>query len=384
MADDAVTETEAWLRIAAAPGLGAARLEPLLAACGSASGVVAAAGSTAALGRAGVEAAAMPGEATRRALTEPDSRLVGAALDWLAVGAGHRLLTWSDPGYPSLLREIPDPPPLLFLAGRAEAVGGLQLAVVGSRNPTPAGRENARDFARHLAGCGLTITSGLARGVDGAAHRGALEAGGDTVAVCGSGLDRIYPPAHTDLAADITSRGALVSEFFPGTPPRRENFPRRNRLISGLSLGVLVVEAGLRSGSLITARMAGEQGREVFAIPGSIHNPLARGCHQLLRQGARLVESGADVLSELGALAAAGLAAPAPAGAAPEAPPGTPAEEPDPAYQALLEACGYEPVTAEILVQRTGLTAAEVSSMLLILELQGRLESGPGGRYTRI
>jgi DNA processing protein len=175
-----------------------------------------------------------------------------------------------------------------------------------------------------------------------------------------------------------------VSEFFPGTPPRRENFPRRNRLISGLSLGVLVVEAGLRSGSLITARMAGEQGREVFAIPGSIHNPLARGCHQLLRQGARLVESGADVLSELGALAAAGLAAQAPAGAASEAPPGTPAEEPDPAYQALLEACGYEPVTAEILVQRTGLTAAEVSSMLLILELQGRLESGPGGRYTRI
>jgi DNA processing protein len=220
--------------------------------------------------------------------------------------------------------------------------------------------------------------------VDGAAHRGALEAGGDTVAVCGSGLDRTYPPAHADLAAEIMDRGALVSEFFPGTPPRRENFPRRNRLISGLSLGVLVVEAGLRSGSLITARMAGEQGREVFAIPGSIHNPLARGCHQLLRQGARLVESGADVLSELGALAAAGLAAPGPAGTAPEPPPAAPAEEPDPAYQALLEACGYEPVTAEILVQRTGLTAAEVSSMLLILELQGRLESGPGGRYTRI
>jgi DNA processing protein len=384
LAEDTVSETEAWLRIAAAPGLGVARLEPLLAACGSATGIVAAAGSTAALGRAGVAASAMPGEATRRALTEPDSRLVEGALDWLAAGSGHRLLTWSDRDYPYLLREIPDPPLLLFVAGRAEAVGGLQLAVVGSRNPTPTGRENARDFARHLAGCGLTITSGLARGVDGAAHRGALEAGGDTVAVCGSGLDRTYPPAHADLAAEIMDRGALVSEFFPGTPPRRENFPRRNRLISGLSLGVLVVEAGLRSGSLITARMAGEQGREVFAIPGSIHNPLARGCHQLLRQGARLVESGADVLSELGALAAAGLAAPGPAGTAPEPPPAAPAEEPDPAYQALLEACGYEPVTAEILVQRTGLTAAEVSSMLLILELQGRLESGPGGRYTRI
>jgi DNA processing protein len=384
LAEDTVTETEAWLRIAAAPGLGATRLAPLLAACGSAAGLVATARSAAALGRAGVEPAAIPGEATRRALTDPDARLLDRALAWLAASTEHRLLTWVDPAYPSLLREIPDPPVLLFLAGRAEAIGGLQLAIVGSRNPTPAGRENAHDFARHLAGCGLTITSGLARGVDGAAHRGALEAGGETVAVCGSGLDRIYPPAHADLAADIMDRGALVAEFFPGTPPRRENFPRRNRLISGLSLGVLVVEAGLRSGSLITARMAGEQGREVFAIPGSIHNPLARGCHQLLRQGARLVESGADVLSELGALAAAGLAAPAPAGAAPEPSPATPAEEPDPAYQALLEACGYEPVTAEILVQRTGLTAAEVSSMLLILELQGRLESGPGGRYTRI
>ena len=384
MADDAVTETEAWLRIAAAPGLGAARLEPLLTACGSAAELVAAAHSTAALGRAGVDSSALPDEATRRALTDPEARLLDPALEWLAASTEHRLLTWGDPAYPSLLREIPDPPVLLFVAGQLAAISELQLAVVGSRNPTPAGRENAREFARHLAGCGLTITSGLARGVDGAAHRGALEAGGDTIAVCGCGLDRIYPPAHADLAVDIIDRGALVSEFFPGTPPRRENFPRRNRLISGLSLGVLVVEAGLRSGSLITARLAGDQGREVFAIPGSIHNPLARGCHQLLRQGARLVESGADVLSELGALAAAGLAAPDPAGAAAEPPPATPTEEPDPAYQALLEALGYEPVTAEILVQRTGLTAAEVSSMLLILELQGRLESGPGGRYTRI
>lgn len=220
--------------------------------------------------------------------------------------------------------------------------------------------------------------------MDAAAHRGALAAGGPTIAVCGTGLDQIYPTDHADLAAEIAARGALVSEFFPGTPPRRENFPRRNRIISGLALGVLVVEAGRRSGSLITARLAGEQGREVFAIPGSIHNPLARGCHQLLRQGARLVESGQDVLGELGALAtvAAATSETAPASSVPPD-----SERPgklDPEYESLLEACGYEPVTVEILVRRTGLTAAEVSSMLLILELEGKVTSAPGGRYARV
>ena len=377
-----MTETEAWLRIAAAPGLRPAALEALLAACGSGAALVAAASSAGAMRAAGVDADAMPPEPTRLALARPDPALLEAAAAWLAGAADRRLVAWTDPCYPTLLREIPDPPAALFVAGRAEALAGLQLAIVGSRNPTPAGRENAREFARHLAGCGLTITSGLARGVDAAAHEGALAAGGWTVAVCGTGLDQVYPPAHAGLAAAIRERGALVSEFFPGTPPRRENFPRRNRLISGLALGVLVVEAGLRSGSLITARLAGEQGREVFAIPGSIHNPLARGCHRLLRQGARLVESGDDVLAELAPLAAAGLAAASPEDAVPESAPAP--EELDPEYRALLEACGYEPVTAEILVARTGLTAAEVSSMLLILELQGRLESGPGGRYTRV
>jgi DNA processing protein len=378
-----VTETEAWLRIAAAPSLAPTAVADLLAACESAAGVVAAATSPGALRAAGVDASALPAERTLRALARPDPVLIEGARAWLDGGESRRLVTWGDGDYPPLLREIPDPPIVLFAEGRAEALGGLQLAVVGSRNPTPTGRENARDFARHLAGRGLGITSGLARGVDAAAHEGAVEAGGWTVAVCGTGLDRIYPQANEALAEAIRGQGVLVSEFFPGTPPRRENFPRRNRLISGLALGVLVVEAGTRSGSLITARLAGEQGREVFAIPGSIHNPLARGCHQLLRQGARLVESGDDVLAELGALAAAGVGAGEAGQPEPGGPP-APAESLDPEYEALLEACGHEPVTADILVARTGLTAAEVSSMLLILELQGRLESGPGGRYTRI
>jgi DNA processing protein len=379
-----VTETEAWLRIAAAPSLDPPLLTGLLAACGSAGGVVAAAESARSLRAAGIDPAAMPEEHTLRALARPARALIDGALAWLGAGDDRRLVTWSDADYPPLLREIPDPPVALFLAGRAEALGRLQVAVVGSRNPTPTGRDNAREFAGYLAGCGLTITSGLARGVDAAAHDGALRAGGWTVAVCGTGLDRTYPPANEALAASIRSRGALVSEFFPGTPPRRENFPRRNRLISGLSLGVLVVEAGVRSGSLITARLAGEQGREVFAIPGSIHNALARGCHQLIRQGARLVESGDDLLTELGALAEAGLRGATPAASGQDADVTEPPESLDPEYEMLLEACGYEPVTADILVARTGLTAAEVSSMLLMLELQGRLESGPGGRYTRV
>ena len=379
-----VTETRAWLAIALAPGLTPGSLETLLAATGSASKLIKA--IVAGRGLPGVDAGVdvQLGAGTREALGRPDEGRLDAALAWLDSGPHRALVPYTAGDYPPLLKEISDPPAALFVQGHPAALSALQIAIVGSRNPTPGGRDSARDFADHFAGCGLAITSGLARGVDAAAHRGALTAGGVTVAVCGCGLDRVYPAANADLAREIATTGALVSEFFPGTPPVRGNFPRRNRIISGLALGVLVVEAGLRSGSLITARLAGEQGREIFAIPGSIHNPLSRGCHQLIRQGAKLVESGADVLSELGAIAAASVDAARTPPRASDDDTSTTTDALDPSYQNLLDACGYEPVTVAILVERTGLTAAEVSSMLLILELQGQLESGPGGRYTRI
>lgn len=296
---------------------------------------------------------------------------------WLEAPGNH-LVALDDPRYPDLLRQIPDPPPVLYVHGDPELLGNLQLAIVGSRNPSRGGLENARAFASHLAGAGLTITSGLALGIDAEAHRGALAAGGTTIAVTGTGLDRVYPARHHDLAHAIAEHGALVSEFPPGTPPRPAHFPQRNRIISGLALGTLVVEAARRSGSLVTARHALEQGREVFAIPGSIHNPLARGCHALIRQGAKLVETAEDILEELGALAGA---------AVPEHATRTSPEPPaslDPEYQRLLDALGHDPVSIDDLVRRSGLTAESVSSMLLILELQGYVAPEAGGRYARI
>jgi len=230
-----------------------------------------------------------------------DTAAFEAELAWLSE-TGHHLVTWADTDYPPLLREIPAPPVVLYVIGDRQSLSHPQFAIVGSRNPTPMGRENAQAFAKTLAGAGLTITSGLALGIDGAAHRGALDAGGKTIAVVGTGLDRVYPARHRDLAYAVVQQGALVSEFPLGTPPKSENFPVRNRIISGLSLGTLVVEAAVQSGSLITARLATEQGREVFAIPGSIHSPQARGCHALIRQGAKLVETAQDILEELGPL----------------------------------------------------------------------------------
>jgi DNA processing protein len=248
--------------------------------------------------------------------------------------------------------------------------------MVGSRNPSITGRETAHDFARTLAAAGMVITSGLAQGIDTACHQGTLDGGGQTIAVAGTGLDRVYPASNRELAhAIIEAGGALISEFPPGTLPHAGNFPRRNRIISGLSLGTLVVEAALRSGSLITARLAAEQGREVFAIPGSIHNPLARGCHQLIRQGAKLVESAADVLEELAPQLYAALAE-MPEESAPAS------SELDEEYQALLACIGHETTPVDRLVERSGLTAEAVSSMLLILELQGFVESAAGG-YAR-
>jgi DNA processing protein len=355
-----------WLALLRAPGIGTIAFARLLHQAGTPDAVLAVARECGELG-----------EETRRALREPDWAAIERDLAWAQL-AGNRIISCTDSGYPPLLREIADPPPLLFVHGDPACLHSHQLAMVGSRNPTPGGRETAADFAAHLAGAGLTITSGLALGIDTASHRGALDAGGLTVAVMGTGLDSVYPARNRDLAHAIAAGGGvLVSELPTGTPPRPENFPRRNRIISGLSLGTLVVEAAPRSGSLTTARHALEQGREVFAIPGSIHNPLAHGCHALIRQGAKLVETAEDVLEELGALA--GACTPTPAMARPAAEPGMPSQD----QAQLLELMGFDPVSVDQLVARSGLTTAEVSSMLLILELQGRVISQAGGRYVR-
>ena len=289
------------------------------------------------------------------------------------------LLPLTSPHYPPLLAALPDAPPALYVRGSLEVLATPQLAIVGSRHPTANGRDTAFQFAAHLARCGLAITSGLAEGIDGASHRGALAAGGVTIAVCGTGLDRAYPEQHAELAESIAASGALVSEFAPGTPPRREQFPQRNRLISGLSLGTLVVEAARQSGSLITARCASEQGREVFAIPGSIHNPLSRGCHRLIRDGAKLVETVDDVLEELGP-----LATPMPAATDPGTPLRHPAElqlnEPE---KAVLAAISDEPAMIDDVVIASGLPVPNVLSTLSVLEMRRLVRRLGGKRVVR-
>ncbi len=310
-------------------------------------------------------------------LLSPDERTLKRCREWLA-DESHRIVTWVDDAFPPLLRAIDDAPALLFVRGCVDALSIPQLAIVGSRNATPSGCETARRFATHLSRAGFCITSGLAIGIDAAAHAGALDANARTIAVCATGPDEVYPGRHARLADSIAAHGAIVTEFPPGSPPRRAQFPRRNRLISGMSVGTLVVEAGLRSGALITARFASEQGREVFAIPGSIHNPTARGCHRLIRDGAKLVETADDIIEELPSLLG---------GAAESVRQNTgdaAAEQPfecDPDYQRLLELMGWDPFTADILVGRSGLTPEEVSSMLLMLELEGRVEPLRGGLY---
>lgn len=361
---------QAWLALATAPGLDGHRLATLLEAFG---GIGALAGaSEAALRTAGAS------EALVGHLRRPDVAHMDSAIAWLEAAPDHHFLSWEDPRYPSLLRQIPDPPVALFVHGNPACLGEPQLAMVGSRNASPGGAATARAFARHLAGCGLGITSGLATGIDAAAHAGALEGGGTTIAVLGTGPDLAYPRQHAELAAAIAAQGALCSEFLPGTGPLRHHFPRRNRIISGLAIGTLVVEARLRSGALITAHRAIEQGREVFAIPGSIHNPLAKGCHRLIREGAKLVESTGHILEELAPLL--GTIAP-PAEPAEAAAP--PADAPDADYQRLLDALGWDTLDADTLARRSGLTPAEVSSMLLILELGGSVQPLAGGRYQR-
>ena len=313
-----------------------------------------------------------------QSLLAPNWDLVEQDLIWFGEPDRH-IVTIQDERYPSLLKEIADPPSLLFVQGDAGLLSEWQLGVVGSRNPSRLGRDNAFEFSRFLAHGGLTITSGLSDGINSAAHQGALAVEGKTLSVMGSGLDRVYPEKQYALAQDIVQEGALVSEFALGTPLRPENFPRRNRLISGLSLGVLVVEASSRSSSLGTARMALEQGREVFSIPGSIHNPLAKGCHQLIREGAKLVEKAEDIIEELGALAGVVEVLETKEATVNNGP-----QTLDSDYQLLFTCLGYDPIEIDTLAEQSGLTVDIVSSMLLLLELEGQVASLSGGRYIRM
>jgi DNA processing protein len=362
-------EFAAWLRLLETPGAGRGSVRRLLARFGSPEAVF----SAPAAARRDIV-----GPALEHALAAPppefDTRLA-AARAWRHGGPDRHVLTLGDPAYPPLLLQTADPPLLLYLQGRPELLTAPSVAVVGSRNPTAQGTDNARDFAKALSQSGLVVVSGLALGIDGAAHEGALEAGpggAGTIAVVGTGLDIAYPSRHRGLAQRIAERGALVSEYAPGTPPLAPNFPQRNRIIAGLSLGTLVVEAALRSGSLITARMAVEAGREVFSIPGSIHSPQSKGCHALIQQGAKLVQTAEDIVEELRGPRQATLPATDDDGNDERAPA-------DP----LLEALGHDPVTMDALQARTGWPTAELSARLLDLELDGRVARLPGGLFQR-
>ncbi|HEX7338933.1 MAG TPA: DNA-processing protein DprA [Rhodanobacteraceae bacterium] len=360
----------AWLTLLRTPGVGPVTLRQWLARAGDVHGVLALARRSDSLTAA-----------ARAWLEAPDESLLAADMAWLE-RPGHRLLCATDVDFPPQLDEGVGAPVALFVAGDAGLLLRPQIAIVGARGATPAGLANARTFARALAAAGLVVTSGLAEGIDGAAHAAALDVG-TTVAVMGTGPDKVYPRRHRELATRIAREGAVVSEFVPGTGPRAGHFPRRNRVIAGLSLGTLVVEASVRSGSLITARLAAEAGREVFAIPGSIHNPLARGCHRLIREGVRLVETVDEIIEAvrpqalaLGARLGERLAVPAESVAA---------ATDDPATRRLLEALGHgEPVALDELVERCGLAAADIGATLTLLELDGRVASQPGGRYLRI
>ena len=365
-----IPELRAWLALSRLPDTGSARVRALVARHGSAQA-----------------AAAMLRVACREARVDEDLR-------WLEAER-HHLLPFTSADYPPLLAHVADAPALLYVRGDPALLWRAQVAVVGSRAASAGGVANARKFAAALSNAGITVTSGLATGIDGAAHSAALDAGGNTIAVCGTGLDVVYPRRHVELAGRIAERDALVSELPLGTPARPDHFPRRNRIISGLSLGTLVVEANFESGSLITARLAAEQGREVFAIPGSIHAPDSRGCHRLLRQGAVLVESIDDVLAELGSLAralgddiaarlhaAGALAAPTPGARAARDPGSAPPPPRDEVR--LLRALGHDPLSVDEIVTRSGLTAATVSSMLTLLELDGVVAAQAGARYVRL
>lgn len=350
----------AWLRLTLIPGIGGETQRKLLAAFGLPEAIFAA---------DPLEVRRIIGQRAELLFDFDAHEAVDRSIDW-AEQPGNHILTLADAAYPAALLEISDPPSLLYVRGDPCLLQQRGLAIVGSRNATPQGLQNAENFARFLAGKGHAIISGLALGIDAAAHRGALAGAGKTVAVIGTGADRVYPARNKELALEICEHGAIVSEFPLGTPVLAHNFPRRNRIISGLARGVLVVEAAPESGSLITARLAAEQGREVFAIPGSIHSPLARGCHKLIKQGAKLVETAQDILEELGPVV--------------EPVRETAIEPPALGGHPILLALGHDPCALDELVERTGQLAEQLIPELLMLELSGHLSSLPGNRYQRL
>ena len=354
-------ESEPWLRLTLIRGLGNAALRKLLREFGSPERVLAA--------RRAELQSLVAADIAAQIAAGGNADGAQQALEWLGDSA-NAIVTLADADYPQLLLQTADPPPLLYVKGRRELLNRPALAVVGSRNATPQGLANAEDFARELSNAGITIVSGLALGIDAAAHRGGLSGRASSLAVVGTGLDVVYPARNRALAHQLAAAGALVSEFTLGTPALGANFPRRNRVISGLSRGCLVVEAALQSGSLITARLANEQGREVFALPGSIHSPLAKGCHALIKQGAKLVDSATDILEELHLAAAPSAMHDAP--------------ELDPRVARLLAQLGFEPTDLDTLCARCGMGADVVSALLLKLELQGLIAALPGGQYQRV
>ncbi|MGV2288511.1 DNA-processing protein DprA [Trinickia sp. YCB016] len=392
------TELAAWLRLAAARGLAPAALRALLDAFGLPEAVLAMPFRA---------LAAIVGDVIAQAvLAAPPPGFAQQLADtthWRAQ-PGNAIVTLSDPAYPPALLTMPDPPPLLYVKGRMDLLHAKSVAIVGSRNATPQGLEDAARFAQTLSDVGLTVVSGLAQGIDGAAHRGALAGRSSTIAVIGTGADIVYPAKHHALAHQIAVEGAILSEWPLGTPARSAHFPQRNRLIAGLSSGVLIVEAALRSGSLITARLANEMGRDVFAIPGSIHAPLSRGCHRIIKEGAKLVETAEEVLEELGIRVAAESSPQAASSGtrskrrtttasadgqstptrAPTETRNTLPPELDAHAERLLAALGHAPATFDVLAARTEMENATLQSTLLQLELAGRLTALPGGRFARI
>ena len=373
-------ELGAWLRLTLSPGVGNETARRLLSAFGSPQAVFDQSATS-------LRQAGSSDKLVKTLQTESPqlAALLQTTRDWMALGADRCVATLGDVAYPASLLNIEDPPLMLYLLGAhvghvqtATKIIANSLAIVGSRNPTPQGESNARQFAKAFAEAGICVVSGLALGVDGAAHDGALLGGGQTIAVVGTGLDRVYPKKHLALAHRIAQQGLLMSEFPLGTPPLTANFPRRNRIISGLTRGTLVVEAALKSGSLITARLAAEQGKEVFAIPGSIHSPQSRGCHALIKQGAKLVELAQDVLEELNLL-------PTGLSESPDSTEPTSDADAEPSPEnPLLAALGFDAVSLDELQARTGLDTPRLQGQLLELELEGRVARLPGGYFQRL
>jgi len=377
-------ELESWIKLWRVSGVGSKYFQKLLENFNSPIDVFNASSSS--LKQAGISQ-----NLANAIIGDRDKETAAPDLEWLNSADNHYIITLDCPEYPSLLKQTNSPPPVLYVHGNLSIINDPQLAIVGSRNPTQSGMTSAYDFAKHLGQTGLCITSGLALGIDGAAHQGTLDAGAPTIAIIATGIDRVYPAKHHNLAHSIVENGAIISEFPIGTQPRSGNFPRRNRIISGLAHGTLVVEAALKSGSLITARLASEQGREVFAIPGSIHNPLAKGCHQLIRQGAKLVETAQDILEEMStAIDLSQFDLNAIQNTSKNITEESTTEEADHTnnldteQQLLLKEMGYDPVPIDLLVVRTGFKAESIAAMLLMLELQNQVSSNGGGTYTRI